>query len=315
VFGAGKPGRDAYLKSREGACELVLRSHSPAFLSLPWELLQDPQRTTPLALELSAIDRTLIAAGATAAVPPGEALRVLMVIARPAGLQDVGYQMIARPLLERLSAVRGQVELEVLRPPTLEALTDRLQAAAAAGEPYHILHFDGHGTFGVGGTGAGGQHQFDGGTAARGYLAFEAEGGGDDLVPAEEFALAVNQARVPLVVLNACRSGMIGDVAVEAAVATRLLEGGAASVVAMGYSVYAVAAAEFMTAFYEALFARKTVSEAVSEGRRRLYRRRERPSPKGMLPLEDWIVPVHYLRSTISFADLKRPQAAGTLSL
>jgi tetratricopeptide (TPR) repeat protein len=314
VFGAGKPGRDAYLKSREGACELVLRSHSPAFLGLPWELLQDPQRATPLALELSAIDRTLIAAGAAAAVPPGEALRVLMVIARPAGLQDIGYQMIARPLLERLSAVRGQVELEVLRPPTLEALTGQLKAAVA-NRPYHILHFDGHGTFGVGGAGGGGQHQFDGGTAARGYLAFEAEGGGEDLVPAEEFALAVNQARVPLVVLNACRSGMMGDVAVEAAVATRLLEGGAASAVAMGYSVYAVAAAEFMTAFYQALFARKTVSEAVSEGRRRLYRRRERPSPKGMLPLEDWIMPVHHLRSTINFTDLKRPEAAGTLSL
>ena len=36
--------------------------------------------------------------------------------------------------------------------------------------------------------------------------------------------------------------------------ATRLLEAGAAAVVAMGYSVYAVAAAEFMAAFYEALF-------------------------------------------------------------
>src|SRR5215469_16005201 len=265
VFGAGKAGRDAYMKSREGECELVLRSHSPAFLSLPWELLQDPERSTPLALELSAIDRTLIAAGAASPVPPGEVLRVLMVIARPAGLQDVGYQMIARPLMERLSAVRGQVELEVLRPPTLETLTGQLQAAAAAGRPYHILHFDGHGTFGVRRTGGSGQHQFDGETAASGYLALEAEGGGDDLVPAEEFALAVNRARVPLVVLNACRSGMMGDVAVEAAVATRLLEGGTASVVAMGYSVYAVAAAEFMTAFYEALFARKTVSEAVSE--------------------------------------------------
>ena len=34
------------------------------------------------------------------------------------------------------------------------------------------------------------------------------------------------------------------------------------------------------------------------------------------LPLEDWIVPVHYLRSTISFAGLKRAEApAGKLSL
>jgi hypothetical protein len=61
----------------------LLRSASPGFLSLPWELLQDPQRPTPLALELSAIDRTLVAAGAAAAVPPGPELRVLMVIARP----------------------------------------------------------------------------------------------------------------------------------------------------------------------------------------------------------------------------------------
>jgi hypothetical protein len=148
VFSAGKPGRDAYLQAREGACALALRSASPAFLSLPWELLQDPQRPTPLALELSAIDRTLVAAGAAAAVPPGEMLRVLMVIAWPAGLADVGYQMIARPLVERLAAVRGEVALEVLRPPTLEALTSQLQAAAAEGRPYHILHFDGHGTFG-----------------------------------------------------------------------------------------------------------------------------------------------------------------------
>jgi hypothetical protein len=59
--------------------------------------------------------------GAAASVPPGETLRVLMVIARPSGLKDVGYQMIARPLVERLSAVRGRVRLDVLRPPTLEA--------------------------------------------------------------------------------------------------------------------------------------------------------------------------------------------------
>jgi hypothetical protein len=47
-----------------------------------------------------------------------EDLRVLMVIARPAGLNDVGYQMIARLLMERLDAVRGRIQPDVLRPPT-----------------------------------------------------------------------------------------------------------------------------------------------------------------------------------------------------
>src|SRR5215831_1110090 len=321
IFGAGKPGHDAYLKSREGQAELVIRSQSPAFLSLPWELLRDPKRATPLALDLAAIDRTMAIEGAVAPVPPGEVLRVLMVIARPAGLKDVGYQMIARPLVERLSAVRGRVRLDVLRPPTLEAMHKALGAAAAAGEPYHILHFDGHGTFGNGPEGVTtGSSHFDKGTPARGYLLFEGEGGGEHRVSADEFALPVSQAKAPLVVLNACRSGMLGDgnpgeAVVEAAVATRLLEGGAASVVAMGYSVYAVAAAEFMAEFYETLFAGRTVSEAVAAGRHRLYRRKDRPSPKGMLPLEDWIVPVHYLRSSISFPALKQGQRSRSLSL
>jgi hypothetical protein len=97
LFGAGKPGHDAYLKSREGPAELVIMSRSPAVLSLPWELLRDPRRATPLALDLTAIDRTLVIEGAAAAVPGGEVLRVLMVIARPAGLKDVGYQILPGP--------------------------------------------------------------------------------------------------------------------------------------------------------------------------------------------------------------------------
>jgi tetratricopeptide (TPR) repeat protein len=315
VFGPGKPGRDAYLKAREGECALVLRAASARLFSLPWELLQDPEHPLPMALELSAIDRSTGAAGAAAPVPPGPDLRVLMVIARPDGQRDIGYQMIARPLLERLEAVSGQVTLDVLRPPTLEALVELLGQARDAGTPYHILHFDGHGTFGAAGPPSANPQMYDAGDK-RGFLVFEKPGGGSDLVEASRFALVVNQAQVPLIVLNACRSGTIGEAAVDAAVATQLLKGGAASVVAMGYSVYAVAAAEFMTAFYEALFAGKPVSEAVAEGRRRLYRNRARPSQKGPLPLEDWLVPVHYQRRAVGFAELKRQaKAPGQLSL
>jgi tetratricopeptide (TPR) repeat protein len=313
LFGEGRAGHDAYTRAREavGGTELTLMSRSAAFLGLPWELLRDPRREAPLALELAAINRTLPAEGVSAkVVASGGVLRVLMVIARPAGLEDIGHQMIARPLLRRLEAVSGKVELEVLRPPTLETLKARLGAAVAEGRPFQVLHFDGHGAFVANRAGA---HIYDG--TAQGYLLFEKEGGGDDLVPAGDFALVVNQAQVPLVVLNACRSGTLGQSAAEAAVATRLLEGGAGSVVAMGYSVYAVAAAEFMASFYEALFAGGTVSQAVAEGRRQMARRKERPSPKGPLPLEDWMVPVHYLRRAISFPQLQQTRKVGAPSL
>jgi CHAT domain-containing protein len=92
------------------------------------------------------------------------------------------------------------------------------------------------------------------GQADEGVLAFEKPGGGSDEVSAAKIAQVLKHAQVPVVVLNACQSGAIGQ-DLGAAVATRLLQEGTASVVAMAYSVYAVAAAEFMAAFYERLFA------------------------------------------------------------
>ncbi len=99
VFRAGSPGRDAYLQARNNDTELTLVSNSPEFLSLPWELLQDPTRYTPLALALAAINRSLSMTDSTVPVLQGETLRVLLVIARPGGLHDIGYQLVARPLV------------------------------------------------------------------------------------------------------------------------------------------------------------------------------------------------------------------------
>ena len=118
LFGGG-PARFAYERARDRGLELVLRSPEPGLLGLPWELMEGPDG--PVALRLAGVSRALPVAdlAATAAVAGGR-LRVLMVISRPAGTEDVGYQMVARPLLERLGAVRGQVDLVVLRPPTLQ---------------------------------------------------------------------------------------------------------------------------------------------------------------------------------------------------
>jgi tetratricopeptide (TPR) repeat protein len=106
--------------------------------------------------------------------------------------------------------------------------------------------------------------------------------------------------KVPVVVLNACQSGAVGK-DLEASVATALLKSGCAAVVAMAYSVYAVAAAEFMAAFYESLFNGASVGQAVCAGRKRLSGRNGRPSPRGDMLLADWLVPVHYLRKDVSF--------------
>lgn len=317
VFGMGSAARDIYtgLRGRGAPLEVIVRSSSSAVLAWPWELLWDPSSPNPLALDLAGMSRALQGAGLpTPTRVSGDVLRVLMVIARPAGAQDIGYRMVARPLLERLNAVRGRVELVVLRPPTLTALQRVLQEARATGRPFQVVHFDGHGVLAGRRAGSVAPHMFAEG--GEGFLEFEPADGSSGRVSAAQFALALHDAEVPLVVLNACQSGAMSE-QVDAAIATRLMQEGIGAVVAMGYSVYAVAAAEFMAAFYERLFAGESVTGAVAIGRRRLFQRPERPSPKGELPLSDWMVPVHYLRREILFPYLARPPAptGGVLSL
>jgi len=314
VFGGGA-ARYEYERARDRGLELVFRSAEPGLLAFPWELMRDG--AGPVALGAGGISRSLPVAGSAGTLEvPGGRLRVLMVISRPAGARDVGYQMVARPLLERLEAVRGDVDLTVLRPPAFDALRDVVARAAQAGEPFHVVHFDGHGIMPgrpTGGAAAGGRPTMMGGTG-EGVLAFEQPGGGSDQVGASKVAAVLAEGRVPVVVLNACQSGAVGK-ELEASVATALLKAGCAAVVAMAYSVYAVAAAEFMAAFYESLFTGASVGQAVGAGRRRLFEHDGRPSPKGDMPLADWLVPVHYLRREVRFpqARTSRPAAAPSL--
>lgn len=316
VFATGA-ARDAYqrLRVRSSGVQVVLRSSSAHLLALPWELMRDPWSRVPLALSGSGLDRSLPAAELGISFEAGGGrLRVLMVISRPAGAADVGFRMIARPLLERLQAVRGSVDLVVLRPPTLEALFSTITEAAAAGEPFQVVHFDGHGVLASRLSSPGYAPDMLHDSGPEGVLVFQTVDGGPDQVPVSRLAQGLAAGRVPVVVINACQSGAVGK-ELEAAVATRLLRGGAASVVAMAYSVYAVAAAEFMAAFYERLFAGDTVSMAVTSGRLRLFGHDLRPSPKGDLPLADWMVPVHYIRRDVRFPGLVTSRPGDLLSL
>jgi hypothetical protein len=144
------PGRDAYVKAREkGPLELWISSSSAVFPDLPWELLKDPDRPAPLALELAGLTRTVPSASEAAQVLRGSEIRVLLAIARPAAGKDVRYRIVARPLLEICQAIGGgRVRIDVLRPPTLDAMKGALERAEEAETPYQVVHFDGHGAFG-----------------------------------------------------------------------------------------------------------------------------------------------------------------------
>src|ERR1019366_6532988 len=60
VFGSG-PARDAYVRARAAGrpVEVVFRSDSAGVLGLPWELMADPGRGLPLAMDVAGMSRSL----------------------------------------------------------------------------------------------------------------------------------------------------------------------------------------------------------------------------------------------------------------
>jgi len=272
-------------------CELCFSSDDTEFLNIPWELIRD---ATPgrgyLAPLLGGVYRQRSGQAIHAAldISADEPFRILLIIARPFGDEDVPLGTVSRPMLEALRPLRPRVQLEVLRPPTFEALVTRLEDRPGF---YHLVHFDGHGVFAPSG---GSIAMAYGAKAGRGHLVFEKEDGTEDVINSEDLGQALATCKVPLFVLNACQSAEEGKADAFSSVAAQLVAIGAKGVVAMSYSVYADAAALFMRRFYEKLVGGASLSAAVAGGRKRLFAQPDRASVVGNLELRDWMVPALY---------------------
>lgn len=299
VFRTTEKGREFFQEAtRDGLdkCELGIISDNANVLNLPWELLYSPDYQF-LAPSLAGMYRSLSTQGVKAPLPlmPDDKLNILLVIARPDDEKDVGFKTIARPLLAALQPIRQRVNLKVLRPPSLKAFEAELQANKGF---YHIVHFDGHGNFD---------------SDTQGVLIFEDEQGNEQAVSAREIAQYLTDCRVPIFVLNACKSGQVGEEAFSS-MAGQLVKLGAKGVVAMAYSVYAKGAEHFVGRLYGELVRGECIATAVAAGRKSMSIDKMRPSPKGNLPLQDWLVPVLYQqepytpfvpkKTAPSFADL-----------
>ncbi|NES03617.1 MAG: tetratricopeptide repeat protein [Okeania sp. SIO2F4] len=289
VFRSNEKTREFFqeaTRERLEFCEIAISSEDPVVLNLPWELLYSPDYQF-LAPSLAGMYRSLSNFAVRAEMPamPQDKLNILLVIARPYD-RDVGFQTIARPMLEVLQPIRQQVNLKVLRPPSFEQLERELNAQKGF---YHIVHFDGHGNFDSKSQGF--QHSF--GSKGQGVLVFEKDDGTPDIVTAAQIAQSLNDCNVPIFVLNACKSAQEGGGSFSS-VATRLVSLGAKGVVAMGYSVYAEGAKHFIGRLYQDLVNGASLDGAVASGRREMLNKRERPTVKGNLPLADWMVPVLY---------------------
>lgn len=118
--------------------------------AIPWELIRDPKTDVPLALRARSFVHAQPQAVQVPQIPQTGSgpIRILLVICRPGGRDDVPFRSVATHLIKGLSEdARAVFQLEVLRPPTFKQLGHVLRRAKAEGQPYHIIHFDGHGAF------------------------------------------------------------------------------------------------------------------------------------------------------------------------
>ena len=260
-----------------------------AMLALPWELLHNGkgflfQGARPVRVRRCLPNQDGMAVSVVA--PP---IRVLLISARPED-ESCGYldhRASALPLVAATEELGEVLRLSLLHPATYPALEAELARAQQAGEPYHVVHFDGHGVYdrrvGLGG------------------LCFEDPSDSHKLtgrrhqtVYTNQLGPLLNNYRIPLVLLEACQSAQ-AEAGAES-VASDLLQRGVASVVAMSHSVLVETARRFVAAFYAELARGQRVGQAMLAGQRTLHSDPSRGQRYGIgeLKLADWFVPVLY---------------------
>lgn len=293
LFGAcfgGAEGTHVYRNLLEAAKAgrqvlLTLGSNESDFLQQPWDLMRD--RRGPLAFQGVSIRRQLIGAkpGAAQALRFELPLRLLLIVARPSGAGFIDPRSSMAPLLDGLDLLpAGAVELAFCQPPTLARLDELISAARKAKKPFHIVHFDGHGTY-LPQTGVG-------------ALCFERDDHTIDLVAGRRLGDLLARLDIPLVMLEACRTSDLSDQPVFGSLAPALLESGVGSVVAFSHSVHIEASRILVERFYRELASGLSVGQALSESRSALRAKPQRWLHLGpnaaTIDLQDWFLPQLY---------------------
>lgn len=316
VFQSNDNVRDLWskLRKRLDQTRVEIVSEAQEATVVPWELMRDPETDVPIALQASAFVRAPHR-GRQRHPKPIEAdnhIRILLAICRPGGSDDVPFRSVASRLIKGLSEDAREVfQLEVLRPPTISQLTRVLLQAKTKGEPYHIVHFDGHGIY----EDLDAKYSGKPPKNKRGYLLFENADyeGNLELVHGAVLGKTLAESEVSILVLNACRSAH-AEPPVEpeesagnyqprgfGSLAQEVLDAGVSGVVAMRYNLYVVTAARFVANLYGSLSQGLSLGQAVTRGRQQLADNPLREIAYEPRPLQDWCVPVVYEAAPISF--------------
>ena len=290
--------------------------------SIPWELMRDPQSDSAIALRVQSFVRVQSDPNISfVPVPPADEgrIRLLYIVCRPGGRNDVELRAVANRLLQDLGEDLARFDITALRPPTFEQLQKELTDAKAAGRPYHIVHFDGHGiyedlsktTLGrlaeshqrphagrqeqrqtrLPAVRASRQRRQD---AARVGRRTRASCSTTPACPCWCSTPANPPCTKPLADEKPAADNVHDEVRAIGSLAQAVIDQGIPAVLGMRYSVFVVTAAQYIGQLYAALAQGRPFGQAASEGRKHLALNPDRWVGLQPRPLQDWFVPVVY---------------------
>ena len=296
VFGSQQTRELLDSASQDGlaACQLAVVSDRVEFSSLPWELLNSPQ-TGYLSSALHSVVRQCIDS------PPeilehslgGQHLNILLLNPLPGEDGTIYSGGLAPSLLPVMESLEVQVQLDFLRPPTLDGLARTLEPSPSH---YHALHLDGL--------------LLDG----EGNILLEAENSAPQAVEPSRLGELVAKSGIPLVVLSAGDRGSRPEVRNRAweRLGLELVGAGVPVVIALPHFLRGTAAAEgFLRSFYRALAGGAEAGAALAAARARLMEEPHRPTVAGPQVSWDWITPTIYQRCSFMppVIDVERPNS------
>ena len=244
----------------------------PALAELPWEFLYDRAQNHFLATSATTpMVRYLDLPQSVPTLKVSPPLRVLVVLAGPSNLPRLDAEGEWERLKTALAKLEtsGAIQLERLPGASLDDLRYR-----ARGEPFHILHFIGHGGFDQ--------------AAGDGVLQFVDTRGMSNPVRGQFLgAILRDHDSLRLAILNACEGARQSDQDPFSGIAQSLCQQRLPAVVAMQFEISDDAAKTFAEEFYKAVAEGYPVDAAVSEARKALFTGRFG---------QEWATPVLYMR-------------------
>ena len=233
---------------------LTVVSSRAEFLSLPWELLNDPE-VDYLVSRAASVTRQL------------ETLETLPQFSDP-GLPDSQLNVLllclptdgglASESLYAMESLDAEVSLYCLRPPTLEALSEHLAERRGL---YHLVHIDGV------------QVGNDGQTLS-------------GIGPLDQVAQTLAQAAIPVALLSSSSHGSFNNACLAMA------QAGIPEVAALPGPVGGSGRKLFADAFYFGVARGNGASAAVAAARRAMIQQPHRPSSAGPIVSWDWTTPI-----------------------